>query len=382
MQVVKRHLESSAPFLGNWGTRYWSPKGKPAKPQEAAKLSTNLLVHEEKLDAALQKSGDMLWVSPRLDQTAFTRYRPIWIAGSLETVRIAHAKLAGACGLVRTWRGFGIRVENAQYEQCRRSLLPDEPQTPHLGRDSELWHYKLSPTPVGATSEDILKFTVGNFPDVKSTVKRQLGPRAWLISFAAPIDKEYLQSREGFLVLQPWQMGRRHDPLRGAIAVGNPRILKEVVVSSSSTSGAPPRPSAPQAPQTAPRTAPGPVQELLDAKIRASEDKLRALIEEQKTSTDSRHSELRSRLDQFQKVQDLKITHIEEALQDHRKETQQVAQEIKQTSQENHSRLERTMSEQFANMLAEISKLTRQDSKRTSEPSPEGQPAKVLRGSG
>ena len=324
----------------------------------------------------------MLWVSPRLDQTAFTRYRPIWIAGSLETVRIAHAKLAGACGLVRTRRGFGIRVENSQYEHCRRSLLPDEPQTPHLGRDSELWHYKLSPTPVGATSEDILKFTVGNFPDVKSTVKRQLGPRAWLISFAAPIDKEYLQSREGFLVLQPWQMGKRHDPLRGAIAVGNPRILKEVVVSSSSISGAPPRPNAPQAPQTAPRTAPGPVQEMLDAKIRASEDKLRALIEEQKTSTDSRHSELRSRLDQFQKVQDLKITHLEEALQDHRKETQQVAQEIKQTSQENHSRLEKTMSEQFANMLTEISKLTRQDSKRTSEPSPEGQPAKVLRGSG
>ena len=153
MQVIKRHLESSAPFLGNWGTRYWSPKGKPARPHEATKLSTNLLVQEDKLDVALQKSGDLLWVSPRLDQTAFTRYRPIWIAGSLETVRIANAKLAGACGLVRTRRGFGIRVENSQYKHCRRLLLPDEPQTPHLGRDSELWHYKLSPPPVGATSE-------------------------------------------------------------------------------------------------------------------------------------------------------------------------------------------------------------------------------------
>ena len=93
------------------------------------------------------------------------------------------------------------------------------------------------------------------------------------------------------------------------------------MVSSSSSSGAPLRPNALQAPQTAPRTAPGPVQELLDAKIKASEDKLRALIEEQKTSTDSRHSEFRSRLDQFQKVQDLKMTQLEEALQDHRNET-------------------------------------------------------------
>ena len=381
MQVIKRHLEQSTPFLGNWGTRYWSSKGKPARSHEATKFSTNLLVQEDKLDATLQKSGDLLWISPRLDQSAFTRYRPIWIAGTLETARIAHAKLAGACGLVRTRRGFGIRVESSQYDGCRRLLLPDEPQTPHLGRDSELWHYKLSPTPVGATSEDILNFTLGNFPDIKSTVKRQLGPRAWLLSFAAPINKEYLQSKEGFLVLQPWQVGKRHDPLRGAIAVGNPRILKDVVVSSSSSSSTPLRQHVPLAPPgVAPRTAPGPVQELLDAKIKASEDKMKALIEDQRVAAESRHTELRSRLDQFQAVQDLKMTQLEETLQEHRSEAQQVVQELKQTTQDNHCRLERTMSEQFANMLTEISKLTRQESKRTSEPSPEGQPIKIPRG--
>ena len=117
------------------------------------KLSTNLLIQEDKLDATLQKSGDLLWVSPHLDQSALTRYRPIWISGTLETVRMWEPAAR---------RGFGIRV-NSKYDSCRRLLLPDEPQTPHLGRDSELWHYKLSPTPVGATSEDILKFTIANF---------------------------------------------------------------------------------------------------------------------------------------------------------------------------------------------------------------------------
>ena len=34
MQVVKRHLESSAPFLGNWGTRYWSPKASQQNPRK------------------------------------------------------------------------------------------------------------------------------------------------------------------------------------------------------------------------------------------------------------------------------------------------------------------------------------------------------------
>ena len=234
---------------------------------------------------------------------------------------------------------------------------------------------------MGATSEDILKFTLGNFPDIKSTVKRQLGPRAWLLSFAAPINKEYLQSKEGFLVLQPWQVGKRHDPLRGAIAVGNPRILKDVVVSSSSSTSTPLRQHVPLAPPgVAPRTAPGPVQELLDAKIKASEDKMKALIEDQRVAAESRHTELRSRLDQFQAVQDLKMTQLEETLQEHRSEAQQVVQELKQTTQDNHCRLERTMSEQFANMFTEISKLTRQESKRTSEPSPEGQPAKIPRG--
>ena len=328
MQVIKRHLEQSTPFLGNWGTRYWSSKGKPARSHEATKFSTNLLAQEDKLDATLQKSGDLLWISPRLDQSAFTRYRPIWIAGTLETARIAHAKLAGACGLVRTRRGFGIRVESSQYDGCRRLLLPDEPQTPHLGRDSELWHYKLSPTPVGATSEDILKFTLAR------------GYRS-----------------------------------------GKPRILKDVVVSSSSSTSTPLRQQVPPAPPAvAPRTAPGPVQELLDAKIKASEDKMKALIEDQRVAAESRHTELRSRLDQFQAVQDLKMTQLEETLQEHRSEAQQVVQELKQTTQDNHCRLERTMSEQFANMLTEISKLTRQESKRTSEPSPEGQPAKIPRG--
>ena len=266
LPAIKKRLEGTAPLLGNWGLRFWGSKGKPTRPHEAQKLTINVLVEEDKLDSFLQRSGDPLWISPRVDQPAFARYRPIWLSGSLDQVRVAHAKLAGACGLIRTKRGFGIRVPTDRFDECRRMLLPDEPAAPHLGRDSELWHFKISPTPVGATAEDILHFIGTCIPDVKSTVKRQLGPRAWLISFASPIDTEYVHSKEGFVVLQPWHVGRKHDPLRNAIVVGNPRLLKDAVASTTSGVAGARGPPAPPSGPPPPRTAQGPVQELLEAR--------------------------------------------------------------------------------------------------------------------
>ena len=375
MGTIKKRMEQITPILGNWGTRFWNQKGKPVGPHDAYKLSTNLLVDEDKLDILLQKSGDPYWLSPRLDQPAFARFRPIWIGGNLEQVRIAHAKLAGACGLIRTKKGYGVRVHADRYDESRKQLLPHEPSAPHLGRDQELWHYKISPTPVGSTAQDILLFIGKCIPNTKGTVKRQLGPRAWLISFVSKIDTEYVQSQEGFVVLQPWSVGKRHDPMRGAIAVGNPRILKEAV--AQAYVHAPSRGQTPSCPLAPPaRTAQGPIQEMLEAKIKASEDRMRALIDDQKALSESRHADVRSRLDQHQACQEARSAKLEEALNQHRTETQQAVHELKQTTQGSHAHLEKSMAEQFSAMLSELSKLTRGDSKRSPAPSPEGNPTK------
>ena len=218
-----------------------------------------------------------------------------------------------------------------------------------------------------------MQFVGKSIPDVKSTVKRQLGPRAWLISFAAPIETEYVHSKDGFVVLQPWHIGRKHDPLRNAIAVGNPRILKGAIAAASPCPPVVAR-GPPTVMHTVPqaRTAQGPVQELLEAKIKASEDRMKALLEEQRTAAESRLTDMRSRLDQHQACQEVKARQIEETLQQHRAETQQAVQELKETSCQNHSRLERSMSEQVSAMLAELGKLTRGETKRSPAPSPDG----------
>ena len=85
------------------------------------------------------------------------------------------------------------------------------------------------------------------------------------------------------------------------------------------------------------------------------------------------------RLGQFQAVQELRTSKLEEALQEHRLETQQAVQELKQITQANHCRLEKNMAEQFANMLTELSKPTRQDAKRPPAPSPKGQPSEAIK---
>ena len=115
---------------------------------------------------------------------------------------------------------------------------------------------------------------------------------------------------------------------------------------------------------------------MLEAKIKASEDRMRALIDDQKALSESRHADVRSRLDQHQACQEARSAKLEEALNQHRTETQQAVHELKQTTQESHAHLEKSMAEQFSAMLSELSKLTRGDSKRSPAPSPEGNPTK------
>ena len=366
LEAIKKQVEIITPIIGNWGLRFWSNKNKASRPKDATRITVNVMVAKDKLSLVLALSGQVLWMSPRLDQEEYSCYRPVWVPGTLQEVRIMHAKLQGGCGLIRSKRGLAIRVETTNFDNIRKTLVPEMAARPDIGPANALFDYKLSPAPVGATSDDVLTFLGRSFPSVKSTVRKQIGPRTWVVSFASELSDKYIQAKEGFIILQPLNSSRKKDPVRDAVLVGNPRLLKEVSASSNNTiaqvlHGGLQQSSHPRPP------APGPVQEALDAKIKASEEKMKALLVQHKEEQTAQTKQLADTIDEHKRDQDSRLRNMEHDIQRHQRETTDAVNDLKQT-----------MSEQFANMLTEITKMNRRDSKRSPAPSPdEPQPKAV-----
>ena len=107
-----------------------------------------------------------------------------------------HDKLQGGCGLIRSKRGFAIRVDTTNFDSVRRTLVPDMSTKPDIGPANALFDYRLSPALVGATSEDVLTFLGRSFPSVKSTVRKQIRPRTWVVSFASELSEKYIQPKD------------------------------------------------------------------------------------------------------------------------------------------------------------------------------------------
>ena len=367
MMAIRRRIEHVTPILGHWGLRFWTQKGKTSRPSEASKMSVNVMIGEDQLAATLALSGQPLWMSPRLDQEAYKSFRPVWVPGTLQEVRILHDKLQGGCGLVRSRRGLGIRVETVNFEETRRTLFPHQDTRPDIGPASGLFDYKLSPAPIGATTDDVVTFLEKSFPSIKSTVRRQIGPRTWVVSFASELTDKFIQAKEGFIILQPMPSTKKRDPMRDAVLVGNPTILRDVSASSSNTLAQIFQSN--QQPSIHPRPpAPGPVQDALDAKIKASEERMKALISQQKEDQASMHQQLANKIDENKRDHDGRLRVMEQDLCKHQKETTDAVNDLK-----------KTMSEQFATMLTEISKMNRKDAKRSPAPSPDEPNAKAVK---
>ena len=220
---IKAHVETCTEVQGHWGIRFWSQTGKPCQAREATKASANILIDQVKLTSVLRTSGPSLWISPRTGQQCFGDYKPIWVAGPLSQVRTAHDKLPYSCGLIRSRKGFGIRVETSKYMEAYKILHPTGVAPTLMGPPKSAYQYKLSPAPLGATAQDILDFLRKSIkiPSHTFAVRRQISPKAWLVASQEAIEQEYIYSTSGYVLLQPWSTGKYTDPLRDAIVVGN-----------------------------------------------------------------------------------------------------------------------------------------------------------------
>ena len=295
---------------------------------------------------------------------------------SLAEVRIQHDRLAHSAGIVKGRSGFAIRIHVEHLEEVRQTLLPGSSPQPHLGPPSDIHLYKISPTPLIATRDDVVDFLAKNLTQCKSAIRRQLGPRAWLIALDQPMSSDYITLREGFILFSPWKQGRHYDSIRESVLVGDPKVLKQATQHITAAIVGTPTPMGGRTVAQGPRPPPqGPIQTAIQENSKTVEDKLLAIIEEQRAKSEERFASIES---QMEASKNTTIQGLEEAgdrQTKHEISMQQALQKVENSSKTQSEAIETQMNTQFTRLFAELAKMQggkeQKDTKRSPAPSPD-----------
>ena len=355
----KQFLNPDVTVLSHWGTRFWGPQGRPSDKAISVKATINILVDDKEAPQALRKSGGDIWLSPRAGQPLFEKLRPIWLNMDLPQAQVTHDKLEAAYGLTRTKRGIAVRVDASQFESTRQALFPGRDFPPQVGKPSEIFHFRLSPTPLGATPQDINDFLAKYVPTIEGAARKQISPKAWMVALNAHPPETYLQTDVGFVIFEKWVQGQKPDPIKEAVLVGNAAALRRA---TSSAEG----PSPPNLPQVAQSGQPqanrpppqGPVQAMIDNRVQQVENKFAAMLEAQKQTMDTQIQALKESQDKL--------------ASDFQSERQSVQTSIAQLQKSTKDQTT-TMESGFNRIFAQLDKLSRKEFKRNDDTDPSKQ---------
>ena len=376
MEFVQTTLGKSVNIMSTWGTRYWNKMGKISPPKEACRVTTNVLVEPEVLHQVLKTSGTSWWISPRQGQEVYHDFRPLWIRGSLADCRRKHDTLMHATGIIKGQKGFAVRIPTEHLDEAKKVLYPGQSLQPTLDPKEIVQMYKVSPTPVGATQEDVSSFLRRALPMYTIQVRRQVGPTSWLIAVNGTIDKDFVPMKEGHLVLQPWRSGRNVDSFRQAVLVGNPKVLRRASEAVTFAGAIPPGDVVESLPN--PRPPPqGPVQQLVTESKRETEDRFTALFLEHKKQTEGKIEALQKKMEESKAKNDEAIAELRTSQQGH----QEALERVEQSGRVQSKALETQMADQFATLLREIRGMKGvPEGKRSPAPSPDAsEPSKSLK---
>ena len=170
---------------------------------------------------------------------------------------------------------------------------------------------------MGATHDDVTTFLKGALKNYTVQVRKQVGPTSWLIAVNNKIQEDFISTNQGCLVLQEWKSGRNQNPFRNAVVVGNPRVLKKA---TESIGNLPQRTTSDVAETTTLAVRPppqGPVQQLLQVTNKETEEKLMAIIQENKRDTEGQLQALRKQMDENKNSNGIAIQSIKQQQREH-----------------------------------------------------------------
>ena len=119
-------------------------------------------------------------------------------------------------GFVRSLKGIGIRVKQADFEDSFQKIRPHEKVPPSL---SAKFTYKLQPLPAGVSPELVEEFTKKN--NWVTRAIRAIGRDSWLVASAVECPKMWMGLNGTVVLVKPMQSGDKQTKpivLAGSIA--------------------------------------------------------------------------------------------------------------------------------------------------------------------
>ena len=150
-------LQGFAEVIGRPWSRIYKAGEVLAPAHLADSVQFHAEVHTNRMEQLLARSGFIkIYLIPK-DGTGrpSSNYKIIWNVGAPQQLDSMTAGTAGVAGLVKTKKGYGLKVKKEAYGQFWKLLHPDQPLPPD---QDFLYIYRVQPFPNGTTKKAIIQW--------------------------------------------------------------------------------------------------------------------------------------------------------------------------------------------------------------------------------
>ena len=216
LQLVKSDVPDDFLASGPWG-RSWRKGKEPSLPEEATSFQFHARIKESHLKVimGLSGKGPVYTTAKSDDKGLLDGWAIVWMKGNKNEVQIQLAsKNVEHSGVVRSMKGFGVRVVQKEFEKIFKLIRPHDKMPAAV---PARFLYRLQPLPPGATAELVESFT--NKHSWPTRALRALGPVAWLVAAETESPKTWM-GLNGSLVLVKSVQQSEQKP-RPVVLAGN-----------------------------------------------------------------------------------------------------------------------------------------------------------------
>lgn len=175
-------LEGLGGILGKpWG-RVFHDKGISVEPHAATSIQFHAAFQVgPRFNNLLRRSGFMkIYICPKTEHGhPDPKWKVIWLPSTTSTLELESQanSIVGAAGLVTSRKGVGLRVDINGFETAWKKLRPDD-DMPEV--QNTKWTFKVSPLPIGITSEVLKQWASQNYRWAIKPI-RSIGAKQWLL---------------------------------------------------------------------------------------------------------------------------------------------------------------------------------------------------------
>ena len=221
VQVLKEHCDQTFMACSPWGRSWKNGKG-PSDIERATSFQFHTRVKQDFVELIMQISGrGPVYCTPKSEDKGLLQgWAVIWLKISKRDILIEISKMSiKHAGLVRTFKGMGVRVIQKDFDAAFKHLRPHDKAPPSIAAK---YLYKIQPLPSGMTAENVQEFTKSKGWETRPM--RALGRASWLLASESPTPATWLGLNGRLVLVKQIQQSQQRDPpviLAGKIASDN-----------------------------------------------------------------------------------------------------------------------------------------------------------------